>query len=62
MSRRNFLKTALAGRKLGYIPRFINEIPARHMDQVRSLAALVKEANSSAAPWKMLALTIVLQD
>ena len=51
-----------AGQKLGYISRFINEIPARHMDQGRKLAALVKETDPSAAPWKMLELTIVLQD
>jgi len=50
-----------AGRKLGYIPRFVNEIPARHMDQGRMLAAQVKETDPAAAPWNMLEMTIVLQ-
>jgi hypothetical protein len=49
-----------AGRKLGYIPRFINEIPARHMDEGRKLAALVKGADPAAAPWEMLAMTVVM--
>jgi hypothetical protein len=48
MNRRNFLKIALAGRKLGYLPRCINKIPARQMDQGRMLAALVKEIDPAA--------------
>lgn len=50
-----------AGRKLGYIPRFINEIPAGNLDAGGKLAAVVKETDPSAAPWEMLEMTVVMR-
>ncbi|MFH1217304.1 MAG: HIRAN domain-containing protein [Pseudomonadota bacterium] len=51
-----------AGRKLGYLPAYINETPAQQMDAGKRFAALVKNADPTAPPWEMLELTVVMAD
>ncbi len=49
------------GRKLGYLPAYLNETPALQMDAGRNFAAQVKEIDPTAPPWEMLAMTVVMK-
>ena len=48
------------GRKLGYLPRQLNEIPAFLMDSGRSMAAVITSVARDAPPWEMVELEIRL--
>ena len=48
------------GNKLGYIPEFLNEIPAGHMDRGKKLFGRVSYSDPGAPPWNMLEITVVL--
>ena len=49
---------ALSGRKLGYLPRRLNEIPANLMDSGRPVVARVNEVNPNALPWEAVVLEV----
>jgi hypothetical protein len=49
-----------AGRKLGYLPRHLNEIPAALMDNGRQLTAGITALSRNAPPWEMVELEIRL--
>jgi HIRAN domain len=46
----------LEGRKLGYIPRDVNEIPAAMYDQSIKIGAMVSVVNPAAPTWERLAI------
>jgi len=48
-------------RKLGYIPRHLNEIPAAHLDNGEKLFALVHTTASHLPPWEMLEVAVLME-
>ncbi len=48
------------GTKLGYIPRYLNEIPAAHLDRGKKLHALISHVEPGAPFWAMLEITVVM--
>lgn len=49
-----------SGRKLGYLPRRLNEIPAKLMDDGHQLAAILVSVTPAAPPWEILEMEILL--
>jgi hypothetical protein len=49
---------AASGRKLGYLPRRLNEIPANLMDNGRPVVARVNEVNPQAQPWEAVVMEV----
>ncbi len=47
-------------RKLGYIPRYLNKIPAIHLDNGKKLYALVHHVTPYLPPWEMLEVIVML--
>ena len=47
-------------RKLGYIPRHLNEIPATHIDNGEKMFALVRAVNPHLPPWEMLEVAVMM--
>lgn len=51
------------GRKLGYVPRRLNEMPARLLDQQVTLVARIEEIRPAPAPpWERVSVAILLAD
>lgn len=51
------------GRKLGYVPRRLNEMPARLLDQEEKLLVRIKEIRPAPAPpWERVSVAILLAD
>lgn len=48
------------GRKLGYLPRRLNEIPAGLMDSGQRLSAVVIAVDRDAPPWEMVEMEVVM--
>ncbi len=48
-------------RKLGYIPRHLNQIPAAHLDNGEKLYALVHSTGPYQPPWEMLEVAVMLE-
>lgn len=49
-----------SGRKLGYLPRRLNEIPAGLMDAGQGLMAVIVSVNRDAPPWEMVEVEVRL--
>ncbi len=47
-------------RKLGYLPQYLNEIPAIHLDNGKNLYALVHRVDPHLPPWEMLEVAVML--
>ena len=47
-------------RKIGYLPRYLNKIPATHLDNGKKLYAVVYYADPGALPWEMLEVTVTM--
>jgi hypothetical protein len=50
-----------SGRKLGYMPRYLNEIPAAQMDSGRNIFAVLSHVEPDAPPWDMLEMKVYLE-
>lgn len=50
-----------SGRKVGYIPRDVNEVPSRLMDQGWSLYAIVKEIREYESPYNTLHIMVFME-
>ena len=46
--------------KLGYLPRYLNEIPAALLDYGKKLHAFVNHADPATPHWDMLDITVVM--
>ncbi len=49
------------GKKLGYIPRTINEVPAAHLDNGSKIYAIVHNTAPDMPPWEMLEIVVMIQ-
>lgn len=51
-----------SGKKIGYLPRRLNEIPAGLMDGGHRLAAAVLSVAPGAPPWEMVEMAVVMEN
>lgn len=49
------------GKKLGYIPRTINEVPAAHLDNGSKMYAIVHNTAPNMPPWEMLEIVVMIK-
>ncbi len=47
-------------RKLVYIPCYLNEVPAVHLDNGKKLSALVHRVTLRLPPWEMLEVAVMI--